>query len=406
LDDPLTYIRAAAQRHAMTSVKKEAQEEEEDDVAKITKRLKWLNQFAGLSKKIRIGEVVGALYCLGVPQTMDILRGLQEKGQGVSDPTWYIKAAVQRANGVPVTPAPLAPTDGEADEDAGEDHFEVDEDAEDEEAAVMGIPDFEEPEGEDEVVEYDLGEEGEAAAWEGELAGDADDFDAAMGPEEPDEAEAHLPAVAKSAPRAAERPSAAGPRRVVGGLSGATGKLTPNRPTSLVKQEKTEVEYNLLDTGMPPPAKAVMPISPQEKLVQVRNWAVKHGLQLDEPCLKALARVPFYRAKDLIDDVVLGGKDRCGVRNPSRYLMAGCQKIVTGLGVEQGIAMELAVSLGVLINNEALDELASIPRRQSHAIIRELAENAQTRVDPLEYIRAEVLKCRAQMEARPWPPSG
>mmetsp|Transcript_91123 Transcript_91123/g.262798 ORF Transcript_91123/g.262798 Transcript_91123/m.262798 type:complete len:999 (-) Transcript_91123:79-3075(-) len=413
LDDPLTYIRAIAQRHAATRVKKEAEEYEEDDVAKITKRLKWLNQFAGLAKKIRIGEVVGALYCLGVPLTMDILRGLQEKGQSVSDPTWYIKAAVQRANGVPVTPAPTAPTDGEAEYDEfAEDHFEADEDdIEDAEAAAEGIVDFEEPEGEDELVDFDLGDEG-GAMWEGELAAAEDEPAEPASGEQPDEfvddwdADGPAPrvAVAKSAPAPAQRPSHAGPRRVVGSLSGATGKLVPVRPTKLIdtKQE----EYNLLGSSDGPAKRATLPVSPQEKLVQVRDFAVGHGLHLDEPCLKALARLPFYRARDLIDETVLGGKDRRGVRNPSKYLMAGAQKIATGLGVEQGIAMELAVSLGVVLNNEALDELASIPRRQAHALIRELSMNADVRQAPLDFIRAEVLKCRAQVESRPWPPTG
>jgi len=70
--------------------------------------------------------------------------------------------------------------------------------------------------------------------------------------------------------------------------------------------------------------------------------------------------------------------------------------------VEQGIAMELAVSIGVVLNNEALDELASIPRKESHAIIRELSRNADVRKEPMQFIRAEVLKCRANLDAKPW----
>merc|ERR1719229_736876 len=153
-------------------------------------------------------------------------------------------------------------------------------------------------------------------------------------------------------------------------------------------------------------ARAMLPLSPQEKLVQVRDLALKHGLDLEQSCLKALARLPFHKAKDMIDEVLLGGRDRRGVRNPSKYLTIGCQKMTGGLGVEQGLAMELAVSLGVVLNNDALDELASIPRKEAHAIIRELAVNPEACGDPLEFICTEVLKCRAQLDARPWPPAG
>merc|ERR1711870_15468 len=125
----------------------------------------------------------------------------------------------------------------------------------------------------------------------------------------------------------------------------------------------------------------------------------------DHNCLKALARLPFHKAKDMIDEVLLGGRDRQGVRNPSKYLALGCQKMTGGLGVEQGLAMELAVSLGVVLNNDALDELASIPRKESHTIIRELSRNTEARTDPLEFIKAEVLRCRAQLDSRPWPPA-
>merc|ERR1712129_515534 len=110
----------------------------------------------------------------------------------------------------------------------------------------------------------------------------------------------------------------------------------------------------------------------------------------------------YARARDLIDDCALGGRNRTGVRNPSTYLMAGAQKFQSCLGVEQGIAMELAVSLGVVLNNDALDELASVPRRQAHWIIRQLSYNDDARTDPLAYIQTEVLKMRAQSEARPW----
>merc|ERR1711972_1120347 len=116
--------------------------------------------------------------------------------------------------------------------------------------------------------------------------------------------------------------------------------------------------------------------------------------------LKSLARLPFYRAKDLIDEVLLGGKNRQGINNPSRYVTLGVQRMSLGLGVEQGIAMELAVSLGVVLNNEALDELASIPRRESHSIIREVSKDVDARKNPIQFIKNEVLKCRASLDAR------
>merc|ERR1712039_359186 len=148
-----------------------------------------------------------------------------------------------------------------------------------------------------------------------------------------------------------------------------------------------------------------LPITPQEKMIQVRDLSIKHGLHLDQLCLKGLARLPFFKAKDMIDEVLLGGRNRKGVSNPSRYLTIACQKMTVGLGVEQGLAMELAVSLGIVLNNDALDELACIPRRDSHAIMREIARNADARKEPMRFIQAEVLKCRSQMDARPFPPS-
>merc|ERR1711904_475224 len=142
--------------------------------------------------------------------------------------------------------------------------------------------------------------------------------------------------------------------------------------------------------------------TPQEKIVQVRNLALKVGLNFDDQALKSLARLPFYRAKDFIDEVLLGGKNRQGINNPSRYVTLGVQRMSLGLGVEQGLAMELAVSVGVVLNNEALDELASIPRKESHAIIREVSHSEDARASPINYIKAQVAKVRAAAEARPF----
>eukprot|EP00747_Dinoflagellata_sp_TGD_P018674 gnl/TRDRNA2_/TRDRNA2_126661_c2_seq1.p2 gnl/TRDRNA2_/TRDRNA2_126661_c2~~gnl/TRDRNA2_/TRDRNA2_126661_c2_seq1.p2 ORF type:complete len:139 (+),score=36.66 gnl/TRDRNA2_/TRDRNA2_126661_c2_seq1:2-418(+) len=127
------------------------------------------------------------------------------------------------------------------------------------------------------------------------------------------------------------------------------------------------------------------------------------GIRLDAGALKALARLPPNRAKDLMDEVRLGGKRRQGISNPSKYVMGMVNKMDVRLGVEQGLAMELAVSVGVVLNNEALDELASIPRKESHAIIREIAGDEEKRSDPMALIKSEVLKIRMQMDARSWP---
>merc|ERR1719221_237390 len=155
LDDPVTYIRAAAQRSRVTNAPSE--NVEQDDVGKITKRLTWLNQFGGLSKNIVNDEVIGALYCLGVPQSMAILRGLQEKGTKVADPTSYIKAAVQRANGVRVV------TNSVKKEAAEDDMAEEEEDEDD----MEGAYDEEEEEILNETEPWD-GEQAEAEAEEEE----------------------------------------------------------------------------------------------------------------------------------------------------------------------------------------------------------------------------------------------
>lgn len=211
--------------------------------------------------------------------------------------------------------------------------------------------------------------------------------------------------------------------RVVGGVKGCN-KLVPKRPDypDIVKKEseqlfptgedKADLESNkdftvfsqatryATEQGK---AKSVLPLSPQEKLLQVRTLALKHGLHLDEFCLKSLARLPFHKAKDMIDDVLLGGRNRTGVSNPSRYLTQGIQRMTVGLGVEQGLAMEMAVSLGLVLNNDALDELASIPRKEWQAILRGMAKDPEAKKLPMTFVRREVLKCRARLDARPFP---
>lgn len=423
LDDPVQYIKAAAQRTLASRVKavKAEKGEDEDDVAKITARLKWLNQFGNLVKPIKIPEVVGALYCLGVPATMTILRGLQEKGPKVPDPTYHIKAAVQRANGVRVAARPVkkeaeAGAGPEEEEEVSEEEGERttwahpkpkglpvpwedgQEEEEDEDNAARALADgYEDFDGED------GGEEAYYAAQNAEdeaAADDGDDGEDGVVPEDDDgDAGAAPPAAAGKKTRTAVKKEDPGTRRVVGGLTGYH-KLTPSRREATVEEEKpAEI------APAPAPARPAvsLPVSPQEKMEQLRKVTIKCGLQLDELCLKSMARLPFYKVKDMIDDVLLGGKDRKGVKNPSRYLMISCQKQAGGLGVEQGIAMELAVSLGVVLNNEALDELASIPRKEAHEIIKEVSKSEDAREDPIGFIKMEVSKCRAKIEAWQFP---
>ncbi|CAJ1344150.1 unnamed protein product [Effrenium voratum] len=190
-------------------------------------------------------------------------------------------------------------------------------------------------------------------------------------------------------PLARKKEARAAPR-VVGGLTGYR-QLVPARATAQRSYEgvKQEPESSVPKPAPVSGASSRLPITPQE--------AWKRKLQLNEESLKGLSRLPFYRAKDLIEEVILGGRKRQGVNNPSRYIINAVQKLSVGL-VPQGIAMELAVSLGVVLNNDALDELASIPRQESHGIIRELARNPALRGDPMQYIQQEVSKCRDQMD--------
>lgn len=90
-------------------------------------------------------------------------------------------------------------------------------------------------------------------------------------------------------------------------------------------------------------------------------------------------------------------EEEYGVSNHPRY--AGGQRPIVGLGLEQGLAMEVAVSNGVVLSNDALDELASIPRKQSHTIIRDLAKSPEARLEPIIYIKEEVARVRASMRA-------
>jgi len=413
LEDPINYINAAAFRYSKDKAKMK-RGGEEDDVQKLTRKMTWLNQFGNLSETIQIEDVVGALYCLGVPQSMAILKGLQERGSKVRDPTRYIKTAVQRANGL------IAAKVEEKEEEEAEAEEENDESAE---AAFYAAT-------EDDGLEFeDPGEEQAEEQMDDQEAGDAAELAAALeGVEEEDS----MP-VQKTKPKAVQsmiskRNQATsyfpyteakqaevktGTKRVIGAVTGyhkqvpkTAKKLAHTAPRTLLemKQEDGEDDSGPVAPSAPPPSSTStpLPLSPQEKVVQVRNLALKVGLHLDDTALKSLARLPFYKARDLIDEVLLGGRNRQGVNNPSRYLTLGVQRMSLGLGVEQGLAMELAVSVGVVLNNEALDELASIPRKESHAIIREVSLSEEARASPISYIKAQVAKVRAAAEARPF----
>lgn len=425
LDDPVAYIQAAAGAQGMTRVKAEPGYEEShdvDDVTKLTSRLNWLNDFAGLTQPIIVDEVIGALYCLGVPQSLTICRGLQERASGISDPTRYIKSAVQRVNQASIMGTVKEESEGEEEEEEIEEmedsaegvEAEAAEETEEQEAAEAEAADeTEEQEAVEEtqeaVEDWDEIEEEPAFGWDeieedlelpapaGKVARTEATKDAA--------AAASAAAAAMAAKRAEKRQQA--PKRVVGALTGYS-QAVPARATAKGlaahgdKEEPKDAEEQPVQSSSGSKAKNKMPVSPQEKLVQVRDYALKNGIHLDDACLKAMARLPFYKNKDLVEEVVLGGRNRTGIKNPSRYLMSRVSRMSTGLGVEQGLAMELAVSLGIVLNNDCLDELASIPRQESRAIMHELAKDAVTKADPVQYIMREVLKCRAQADARPF----
>ncbi|CAE7481221.1 unnamed protein product, partial [Symbiodinium sp. CCMP2456] len=420
LDDPVSYIKAAAQRHGFTAVKAETAEpetaEDVDDVSRLTSRCKWLNQFAGLAQPISIDEVIGALYCLGVPQSMSILRGLQERGASVPDPTRYIKQAVQRAN-----------TAVSAEAEA-----EVILDPED---SSLHAPWVEEEIGcdggfisthllEEEEI-FDWPDESEQANWWDDEDLTAD-FAAAVG-DENDEAWLDWSAAAAPAPKkprtdaseaaaAAGRRAAArlaekrdGPRRVVGSVTGYS-QLVPSRATlkrsyeGLVKQEIREKQEPEEEDAVPSRdqlagvaavSKAtLLPMSPQavdefgsfmilcllasdaSTLMEVKVQmlreddagcrafflyaASKHALYLDEQCsdlttrIKALSRLPFYRAKDLIEEdgsgkasQTLPGVEQAWARRCHASESLVHWRLPTAVAEEtvyrcQGIAMEMA----------------------------------------------------------------
>merc|ERR1712129_450106 len=101
MDDPVTYIRAAAHRSGVDislDTKSTPSFEDSDDAAKLSRRLRMLNESKVMPQKINVDEVVGPLYCLGLPRAMAILRDLHDRGGRIPDPTKFIKLAVQRAN--------------------------------------------------------------------------------------------------------------------------------------------------------------------------------------------------------------------------------------------------------------------------------------------------------------------
>jgi len=427
LDDPATYINAAA----FKASKAKKRGGEEDDVQKLTRKMNWLNQFGGLVETIKLEEVVGALYCLGIPQSMAILKGLQERGSRVNDPTKYIKTAIQRANSIVTTKAEPEPEDDDMENSeqvaeaayyhAEADGYDFEDPAEERAEALEG------QEAAAEAGDMYLYDEEAGNAAEMEAAAAVVDAEMANWEEQeqnavpatrtvPSEVRAmisnrnrrtsYYPA---TEPKETEKKATSTVKRVVGAVTGYNRQVPREAKKSAKVAPRTLLETKQEpegDEATPEVAAssktAALPITPQEKLVQVRNLALKVKLDLDDNALKSLARLPFYKARALIDEVCMGGKNRHGVHDPSRYITQNVQRMSLGLGVEQGLAMEMAVSMGVVLNNEALEELASLPRKESHAIIREVSLSDEARASPITYIKAQVARMRAASEARPF----
>jgi len=66
---------------------------------KLSKRIGWLNNHAGLAMQIKYSEVKDLLTGMGDLGAMRLLKELEEKKESVRDPTGYIKVAAQRALG-------------------------------------------------------------------------------------------------------------------------------------------------------------------------------------------------------------------------------------------------------------------------------------------------------------------
>eukprot|EP00435_Cladocopium_sp_Y103_P001423 s220_g1.t1 len=70
-----------------------------DDDTKVAKRVAWLNKFGHLSQQIDFGAVAEPLDSLKVAHAMVLLRELEMQGKKVSDPTDWIKRAVEEVGG-------------------------------------------------------------------------------------------------------------------------------------------------------------------------------------------------------------------------------------------------------------------------------------------------------------------
>lgn len=66
---------------------------------KLSKRIGWLNNNAGLSMQIKYSEVKDMLDALGESGAMKLLKELEEKKDKIRDPTAYLKTAAKRATG-------------------------------------------------------------------------------------------------------------------------------------------------------------------------------------------------------------------------------------------------------------------------------------------------------------------
>mmetsp|Transcript_44931 Transcript_44931/g.106680 ORF Transcript_44931/g.106680 Transcript_44931/m.106680 type:complete len:570 (+) Transcript_44931:75-1784(+) len=377
VDDPAEFIFTLAARAGWIWSKPDIIDED----VKVAKRVAWMNLFSGLANPIDYAQVADVLDGLKVPHAMVLLRELELQREKIDDPTEYIKRMVS---------------------DVGEDEVEVP--LEDAEAvpperpwrAAQVASKSEPPQVpakmpmaprtppmEDESPTGDANAAAAGTEWydgadaEGELQELEDTSALAM-----QYADEDVEQAAGGRPFAHSEPSA-----------------LPRRTTYLVREAReAAVEANTIKRDAGP---SELPISPQEKQLEMQKLAQQAGLHIDDEAAKKLGRLTFRQAQDLFAEIKLGGRDRTQVRNPSRYIQIAVDKMSLRLGAEQGLAMELAAQHGVALNNEALDELASIPRKFSHEIIRSLT-HSEARLNPLSFIRDEVSKVRAQLDARPF----
>jgi len=301
LDDPATYINAAAFKASRANKRVG----EEDDVQKLTRKMNWLNQFGGLTETIKLEEVVGALYCLGIPQSMAILKGLQERGSRVNDPTSYIKTAIQRANSIVTTKAEPEPEDEDMEDSqraaeaayyTSADAYNFEDPAEERAQALEGQEAAAEA-GDLDLYDEDAGNAAEmeaaAAVVDAEMANWEDQNAVPTTRTKPLEVRAMISARNKrtsyypaTEPKEPEKKATSSVKRIVGAVTGYN-KQVPREAKKTFKVAprtllETKQEDEMDEAPTPEPTseapvsskRAALPITPQEKLVQVRNLAL------------------------------------------------------------------------------------------------------------------------------------